>query len=71
MSKRRQHLGQAFTFLELLVVVGLIGILAILLLPVLVPVRQPAPVKRVQFEMAAIAHAIWAYEAGKSIHHHD
>jgi type II secretory pathway pseudopilin PulG len=63
MKKSTCRLGLAFAFIELLVVLGIIVILAALLLPPLVPRRGPPRVKRVQLEEAQIANAIQTYEA--------
>ena len=54
---------QAFTLIEMLVVIAIIGILAGILLPVLGGMKTKAKIKQAQMEMLNLAAAIKAYEA--------
>ena len=64
--KRGLRTPNAFTLVELLVVISIIAILAALLLPVLSRVKIKAQVKKSQMEAAGIAQAIHTYEADYS-----
>ena len=59
-SRRRRA---AFTLVELLTVIAIIGILAALLLPVLSAVKRSAQKVKAQTEMQALATAIQAYDS--------
>lgn len=54
---------QAFTLIEMLVVIAIIGILAGILLPTLGSLKTKAKIKQAQMEMVNLAAAIKAYEA--------
>lgn len=53
---------QAFTLVEMLVVIAVIGILAGILLPTFGTIKQRAKVRQAQMEMANLSAAIKAYE---------
>jgi prepilin-type N-terminal cleavage/methylation domain-containing protein len=56
-------LRSAYTLVELLIVIAIIGVLAALLLPVLKSAVQRAKIAKAKTEMAAIATAIKSYES--------
>jgi general secretion pathway protein G len=66
MKKPERYLRLAFTFIELLLLITLIAILAALVLPNVRPRRGPPRLKRAQMEAASIVHAIQTYEADYS-----
>jgi prepilin-type N-terminal cleavage/methylation domain-containing protein len=54
---------RAFSLIEMLVVISIVGILAALLLPTLATVKKMAKIKLAKLEMASLASAISQYES--------
>src|SRR5208282_1563779 len=59
----KDRFNAAFTLVELLTVIAIIGILAAFLLPVLAQVKKHMLVTKAQLEVGAIATAIEGYES--------
>lgn len=60
-SRRRRRLGNAFTLVELLVVVGLISVLIALLMPAIVGVRKQALAAACGANLRSIGQALTMY----------
>ena len=61
-NKRNRNRSEAFTLVEMLVVIAIIGILAGILLPTIAAVRERARVAQAKLEMGQIENAIIAYQ---------